>query len=285
MSLVESVLDHLGRPSRRQAATRLVGPAVGALTGRSEPGSSGTRARRSTTRVPGWSTTARAATGRSSTGGSTRTSPSRSRRSWPVPVCPSRRTRSTPSRTPTCVRVASTPVARLVDMNTVRVECSRPCFPYVTRFAGQMFLEAKDKDLALRCVRAYNDWMIDEWCGDSGGRLVPVTLVPLWDAEVGGGRGPTLRGAGQSRHHVHRDAELHRPPVDPRPRPALGPAVRWPATRRASCWGCTSGRGRRWPTSARTPPGRRPPRSTFTAAEVSLTEWLCVGQTWSGSRT
>jgi predicted TIM-barrel fold metal-dependent hydrolase len=30
-------------------------------------------------------------------------------------------------------------------------------------------------------VRAYNDWMIDEWCGDSGGRLIPLGLVPLWD--------------------------------------------------------------------------------------------------------
>jgi predicted TIM-barrel fold metal-dependent hydrolase len=72
------------------------------------------------------------------------------------------------------------PVARLADMDVNRTERSL-CFPYVTRFAGQMFLEAKDKDLALRCVRAYNDWMIDEWCGGSGGRLIPLTLVPLWD--------------------------------------------------------------------------------------------------------
>ena len=28
----------------------------------------------------------------------------------------------------------------------------------------------------------YNDWMIDEWCGGAGrGRLVPLTLIPLWD--------------------------------------------------------------------------------------------------------
>jgi predicted TIM-barrel fold metal-dependent hydrolase len=72
------------------------------------------------------------------------------------------------------------PVARLADMDLNRTERSL-CFPYITRFAGQLFLEAKDKDLALRCVRAYNDWMIDEWCGGSGGRLLPLTLVPLWD--------------------------------------------------------------------------------------------------------
>ncbi len=45
-----------------------------------------------------------------------------------------------------------------------------------------MFLDAKDKDLALRCVRAYNDWMIDEWSGRQRGRLIPLGIVPLWDA-------------------------------------------------------------------------------------------------------
>jgi predicted TIM-barrel fold metal-dependent hydrolase len=72
------------------------------------------------------------------------------------------------------------PVARLADMDVNRTERSL-CFPYITRFAGQLFLEAKDKALALRCVQAYNDWMIDEWCAGSGGRLLPLTLVPLWD--------------------------------------------------------------------------------------------------------
>jgi predicted TIM-barrel fold metal-dependent hydrolase len=26
--------------------------------------------------------------------------------------------------------------------------------------------------------------MVDEWCGDSGGRLIPLPVVPLWDANV-----------------------------------------------------------------------------------------------------
>jgi predicted TIM-barrel fold metal-dependent hydrolase len=34
-------------------------------------------------------------------------------------------------------------------------------------------------------VQAYNDWMIDEWCaGEGRGRLIPLTMVPLWDAEA-----------------------------------------------------------------------------------------------------
>ena len=72
------------------------------------------------------------------------------------------------------------PTSRLADMDLNRTERSM-CFPTFPRFAGQAFLEAKDKDLALACVRAFNDWMIEEWCGDSGGRLIPLCLVPLWD--------------------------------------------------------------------------------------------------------
>jgi len=73
------------------------------------------------------------------------------------------------------------PTARLVDMDTNHMERSL-CFPFITRFCGQLFLEAKDHDLGMKCVQAYNDWMIDEWCGDSGGRLIPLCLIPLWDS-------------------------------------------------------------------------------------------------------
>ena len=70
--------------------------------------------------------------------------------------------------------------ARLADMDVNRTERSL-CFPTFPRFAGQLFLEASDKTVALESVRAYNDWMIDEWCGPSHGRLIPLCLVPLWD--------------------------------------------------------------------------------------------------------
>jgi predicted TIM-barrel fold metal-dependent hydrolase len=72
------------------------------------------------------------------------------------------------------------PGARLADMDLNHTAASL-CFPTFPRFCGQTFLEAKDKELALACVRAYNDWMIEEWCGDSGGRLIPLCLIPLWD--------------------------------------------------------------------------------------------------------
>jgi predicted TIM-barrel fold metal-dependent hydrolase len=69
---------------------------------------------------------------------------------------------------------------RLDDMDLNWVEASL-CFPTFPRFCGQTFLEADDKDLALLCVRAYNDWMVEEWCAGSEDRLVPLCLIPLWD--------------------------------------------------------------------------------------------------------
>lgn len=75
------------------------------------------------------------------------------------------------------------PKARLEDMDVNWVEASL-CFPTFPRFCGQTFAEAKDRELALACVKAYNDWMVEEWCGDSNGRLIPLIIVPLWDAAL-----------------------------------------------------------------------------------------------------
>jgi predicted TIM-barrel fold metal-dependent hydrolase len=74
--------------------------------------------------------------------------------------------------------------ARLADMDLNSCEASL-LFPTVPRFCGQTFLERSDKEVALACVRVYNDWMLDEWCAGPGrGRLLPMTLIPLWDAEM-----------------------------------------------------------------------------------------------------
>jgi len=72
--------------------------------------------------------------------------------------------------------------ARLEDMDLNWTEASLS-FPTFPRFCGQTFLEAKDRELAMLCVRAYNDWMVEEWSANTGGRLVPLCIVPLWDAD------------------------------------------------------------------------------------------------------
>jgi len=75
------------------------------------------------------------------------------------------------------------PKARIADMEKNHVEASL-CFPNYPRFCGQLFAERKNMELSKLCVAAYNDWMVDEWCGDSGGRLIPLCIVPLWNVEL-----------------------------------------------------------------------------------------------------
>ena len=76
------------------------------------------------------------------------------------------------------------PKARLADMDINHTQASL-AFPSMPRFCGQMFHEQTpdDRDLGLALVRAYNDWMVEEWCGDSAGRLIPLCVSPLWDAD------------------------------------------------------------------------------------------------------
>ena len=74
--------------------------------------------------------------------------------------------------------------ARIADMDANHTEASL-CFPTFPRFCGQTFTEAKVKELALLCVQAYNDFMVEEWCAGIGtNRLIPLIIVPLWDAEL-----------------------------------------------------------------------------------------------------
>lgn len=74
---------------------------------------------------------------------------------------------------------------RLASMATDHVDASI-CFPNtLPRFAGQAFSEREDKDLAMACIRAYNDWAMDDWGGGAGrGRLIPAAVIPFWDMDL-----------------------------------------------------------------------------------------------------
>jgi predicted TIM-barrel fold metal-dependent hydrolase len=77
---------------------------------------------------------------------------------------------------PGCFDVA----ARVADMDLDGVH-AQMCFPSFPGFAGSTFLNATDKDLAAACVRAWNDFILDEWSAAAPGRFVPMVLVPFWD--------------------------------------------------------------------------------------------------------
>jgi predicted TIM-barrel fold metal-dependent hydrolase len=75
------------------------------------------------------------------------------------------------------------PHARLEDMDRAGVVASLS-FPSFPRFAGQTFMEGEDSALGAICIQAWNDWMLEEWCGSAPGRLIPATLIPFWDLEA-----------------------------------------------------------------------------------------------------
>lgn len=55
-------------------------------------------------------------------------------------------------------------------------------FPTLPRFGGMLFNSFKDKELASACVRAWNDFILDEWCpGGPEGMFVPMVICQVWD--------------------------------------------------------------------------------------------------------
>jgi predicted TIM-barrel fold metal-dependent hydrolase len=78
-------------------------------------------------------------------------------------------------------RGAWDPVARLADMDADGVAVQAP-FPTLPGFAGNKFIDGKDKDLAQLCVLAYNDFILDEWCSAAPERYIGLIILPLWDA-------------------------------------------------------------------------------------------------------
>jgi predicted TIM-barrel fold metal-dependent hydrolase len=75
------------------------------------------------------------------------------------------------------------PVARLADLDEDGIDAQLN-FPNYSGFAGGRFYRAKDKELALLCVQAYNDYVIEEWCAAAPDRYIPAMILPLWDVTL-----------------------------------------------------------------------------------------------------
>ncbi|EKF25614.1 amidohydrolase family protein [Mycolicibacterium hassiacum DSM 44199] len=68
---------------------------------------------------------------------------------------------------------------RIKDMNAGGILGSM-CFPSFPGFAGRLFA-TEDQEFSLALVKAYNDWIVEEWCGAYPGRFIPMTLPVIWD--------------------------------------------------------------------------------------------------------
>jgi predicted TIM-barrel fold metal-dependent hydrolase len=88
-----------------------------------------------------------------------------------------------PIRFDQMVQACYDPVQRAAIMKDQGVVGS-VCFPSLPGFAGRVFYELADKELADLCIRAYNDFVFDEWCAACPEFFVPTTIVQLWDAEL-----------------------------------------------------------------------------------------------------
>jgi predicted TIM-barrel fold metal-dependent hydrolase len=75
------------------------------------------------------------------------------------------------------------PKARAEDMRSEGIAASLN-FPSLPRFGGALFPDFKDKELADYCVRAWNDFMFEEWCAAAPEMFVPMAIVQLWDANL-----------------------------------------------------------------------------------------------------
>jgi predicted TIM-barrel fold metal-dependent hydrolase len=78
------------------------------------------------------------------------------------------------------------PTARLKDLDQGGIWASLCFGSTMWGFAGTRFSLMKDPDAGLACLRAYNDWMLDEWCGAAPDRYIPCQLPWLPDPEVAG---------------------------------------------------------------------------------------------------
>jgi len=75
--------------------------------------------------------------------------------------------------------------ARIKDMDINGVWASLNYPSGVTGFGGTLFSEAKDKELGLACVRAWNDYVLEEWHAPYPDRIIPLGITFLADPELG----------------------------------------------------------------------------------------------------
>jgi predicted TIM-barrel fold metal-dependent hydrolase len=68
-----------------------------------------------------------------------------------------------------------------MDLDGVHVQMNFPTFP---GFAGGTFFGADDKELALACTVAWNDFILDEWCAAAPDRFIPMMILPFWDVDA-----------------------------------------------------------------------------------------------------
>lgn len=79
-------------------------------------------------------------------------------------------------------KAAWDPNARLEFMDAEGI-WAQVLYPNVAGFGSGYWVTMDDKELALACVRAYNDFQTD-FCSVAPGRLLPIVSIPFWDIDA-----------------------------------------------------------------------------------------------------
>jgi predicted TIM-barrel fold metal-dependent hydrolase len=74
--------------------------------------------------------------------------------------------------------------ARIADMDIAGIYATLAFPSFLTGFCGSVFARSKDQELGLACLRAWNDWMFEEWYGAHPDRVIPLGLTWLPDPVI-----------------------------------------------------------------------------------------------------
>ncbi len=75
--------------------------------------------------------------------------------------------------------------ARVKDMDIGGIWASMNFPSMVTGFAGSLFAKVADPELGLAVMRAWNDWLFEEWYSPYPERIIPMGITWLSDPELG----------------------------------------------------------------------------------------------------
>jgi predicted TIM-barrel fold metal-dependent hydrolase len=74
--------------------------------------------------------------------------------------------------------------ARVRDMDINGVWASLNFPSMITGFCGRVFFNASNRDIGIACIRAWNDWLFEEWYQEYPERIVPLGIAFLSDPAV-----------------------------------------------------------------------------------------------------
>jgi uncharacterized protein len=105
--------------------------------------------------------------------------------------------RRPPTRWDEVPEIAYVPSARIAAMDREGVDV-QTFFANVGGIAGNTFSSPDFPDIEFReaCIRAYNDYQIDEFAEPYPGRFITLAQLPMWDAEAAVGEARRMAGRG-----------------------------------------------------------------------------------------